>query len=67
MALYYLQFSAVSSQIKHHDNAFRTARKALRTLKVVCEKSIKVEMNSSKPVYDSLSGSMLAELATIPE
>ena len=67
MALYYLQFSAVNSQVKHHESAFRTARKALKTLKIVCEKSIKVEMNSSKPVYDSLSGSMLAELATVPE
>ena len=67
MALYYLQFSAVNSQVKNHSGAFRTAKKALKTLKMVCEKSIKVDMISSKNSYDSLYGGMLAELAAVPE
>lgn len=67
MAIYYLQFSAIASQLKYNSVALSTVRKALRALKAVSEKCIKLEMHSSKPVYESLSGCMLAELATIPE
>lgn len=37
MAFFYLQFSAVSSQIKKHDTALGSAFKALSVLKMVCE------------------------------
>lgn len=36
IALYYLQFSAVSSQTKKHETALKSAFKALETLKLVC-------------------------------
>lgn len=36
IAFYYLQFSAVSSQVKKHDVALGSAFKALNVLKLVC-------------------------------
>ena len=51
MAIYYLQFSAIASQLKYNSVALATVRKALRALKSVSEKCIKLEMHSSKPVY----------------
>lgn len=67
MAISYLQFSAIGSQLKRNMLALRSVKQALKTLKLVCEQCIKLEMHSSKPVYESLSRSMLAELATIPD
>lgn len=43
LAAYYLQFCAVSSQNKNHENALSAAGKALDTLKEICEIEAKYE------------------------
>ena len=38
MGLSYLEYLAVTSQIKDHQSAYNIAIKALKTFKIVCEK-----------------------------
>ena len=53
LAAYYLQFCAVSSQNKNHENALSAAGKALDTLKEICQIESKYEerhgVNDQKP------------------
>jgi hypothetical protein len=58
LAIYYLKFSAVNSQIKKHQVALDSAYKALSIFKLVCEEcykyEIQMELSSQQLLQDLL-------------
>ena len=64
---YYLQFCAVSSQLKRHENSLNAASRSLDILKEVCEELHEYELFTGMKYHTELEKNMLLELRNIKD
>ena len=64
---YYLQFCAVNSQLKRHENSLNAASRSLDILKEICEQLHEYEVFTGIKYHNELEKNLLLELKNIKD